>query len=164
MLGPQDDAFTPEGIETFLSSAYVVSAKTDRMGCQLEGPAIAHKSGFNIISDGIMNGSIQVPGDGRPIVLLADRQTTGGYPKIATVIAPDLPKLAHRRPGEEIRFRSISAEEAGRVAVEARDRLRRMLSQIRPAPAGAVGASAESLMSANLISGVSAGHESAEQP
>ena len=84
VLGPQDDHFTPVGLRTLLESVYTVSQASDRMGMRLEGPQLEHSSkGYNIVSDGIAPGSIQVPGNGLPIVLLADRQTTGGYPKIA---------------------------------------------------------------------------------
>ena len=106
--GPQDDHFTPEGLATFLSSSYVVSQEADRMGYRLSGPKIAHAHGFNIISDGIVAGSVQVPGSGMPIVTLADRQTTGGYPKIASVASADLRVIAHRRPGDAVRFEAIS--------------------------------------------------------
>ena len=84
--GPQDDAFTEAGLTTLFTSDYTVTAEADRMGMRLAGPAIAHRSGYNIISDGIAPGSIQVPGAGLPIVLFADRQTTGGYPKITVAI------------------------------------------------------------------------------
>ena len=132
MLGPQDDAFTPEGIETFLSSAYVVSAKTDRMGCQLEGPAIAHRSGFNIISDAIAPGSVQVPGNGQPIVLLADRQTTGGYPKIATVISADLPALGRLPIGARIGFELVTAEAAAAARLSLFAEMEALPGKIRP--------------------------------
>ena len=132
LLGPQDDAFTEAGIATFLGSDYTLSQKTDRMGCQLDGPAIEHRDGFNIVSDGIMNGSIQVPGNGRPIVLLADRQTTGGYPKIATVIGPDLHRLAQRRPGDTVRFQSVGEEEAAAIALEHAKAVRALLDAVRP--------------------------------
>ena len=85
------------------------------MGYRLEGPSIAHRSGPDIVSDAIPPGAIQVPGDGRPIVLLADRQTTGGYAKIAVVIRPDLPKLAQAKPGDSLRFSKVSLGEAHEV-------------------------------------------------
>lgn len=112
VLGPQADFFTDEAIETFLSSEYVVSAQSDRMGFRLEGPALAHAKGYNIVSDGIVTGSIQVPGSGLPIVLMADAQTTGGYPKIATVISADIPVLGRRRPGHAVRFEAVTVAEA----------------------------------------------------
>ena len=96
VLGPQDDYFTPAGLRALLESTYTVSQASDRMGMRLEGPPLEHSAkGYNIVSDGIAHGSIQVPGNGLPIILLADRQTTGGYPKIATVISADIPA---RRP------------------------------------------------------------------
>jgi biotin-dependent carboxylase-like uncharacterized protein len=154
LLGPQDDAFSPAGIETFLSSAYTISQKADRMGCQLEGPVIEHRGGFNIVSDGIMNGSIQVPGNGRPIVLLADRQSTGGYPKIATVIGPDLYRLAQRRPGDIVHFRSVSEEEAANIARRHAEAMKAMLHAIRPTRRKPGALDSERLLGANLVSGV----------
>lgn len=112
ILGPQDHLFTREGLETFLNATYTVTPKADRMGYRLEGPPIAHQDQADIISDGTCLGSIQVPAHGQPIVLLADRQTTGGYAKIATVISVDLPKLVQRQVGHKIRFQAISVQEA----------------------------------------------------
>jgi len=88
------------------------------MGCRIEGPYIAHKESADIISDGIALGAIQVPAHGKPIILLADRQTTGGYPKIATVATVDLPKLVQRKADHKIRFRAISVEEAQNLLIE----------------------------------------------
>ena len=113
VLGPQDDHFTYGGISTFLSTEYTVTPQCDRMGYRLEGMAIEHNElGADIISDGIAYGSIQVPSQGQPIVLLSDRQTTGGYTKIATVIGPDIPKFVQRKTGEKIVFEAIPVEEA----------------------------------------------------
>lgn len=112
VLGPQHDHFTAAGIATFLGATYTVTREADRMGCRLSGPAIEHADGFNITSDGIPLGAIQVPGTGQPIVMLADRQTTGGYPKIACAITPDVAALAQMRPGDHVRFRAVSASEA----------------------------------------------------
>ncbi len=114
--GPQDDYFTEKGKKDFYSSAYTVSEQSDRMGCRLEGPVIESLHGTDIISDGIVFGSIQVTSAGQPIVLLADRQTTGGYAKIATVCTADLPLLAQARPGNTVRFTKISIEEAQQEA------------------------------------------------
>ncbi len=114
ILGPQDDHFTENGIHSFLHSEYTISTQADRMGYRLEGPRIEHKAGADIISDGIPLGAVQVPGDGLPIVLLADRQTTGGYVKIATVITVDTPKLAQAKPGDKVRFLQITEEDAHR--------------------------------------------------
>lgn len=115
VMGPQDDAFTPGGIETFLSSEYTVSASADRMGYRLEGPSVEHCEGADIVSDAVALGSVQVPGHGQPIVMLADRQTTGGYTKIATVCAVDVPVLAQRLPGQGVRFARVSVPEALRL-------------------------------------------------
>jgi len=115
ILGPQADYFTNDAVQTFLSSDYTVSHQADRMGYRLEGPALEHAKGYNIISDGIVSGSIQVPGSGRPIVLMVDNQTTGGYPKIATVISTDIPVAARRKPGRTIRFAAVDVREAERL-------------------------------------------------
>ncbi|MBR3404233.1 MAG: biotin-dependent carboxyltransferase family protein [Firmicutes bacterium] len=105
ILGPQEHCFTRAGIRTFLSTPYTVSAASDRMGYRLEGTAIETKAGSDILSDGTVFGSIQVPSSGLPIALLADRQTTGGYAKIATVLSADLPALVQSMPGTVVRFR-----------------------------------------------------------
>jgi antagonist of KipI len=112
VLGPQDDRFTANGITAFLEGPYEVTPQADRMGYRLKGPAIAHARGHDIISDGIPLGGIQVPGEGQPIVLLVDRQTTGGYTKIATVIGPDIARIGQTRPGQRIRFRRVGLAEA----------------------------------------------------
>ncbi|WP_027170652.1 biotin-dependent carboxyltransferase family protein [Methylobacterium sp. 10] len=119
MLGPQAESFTKSGIDTLLGSPFTVSHRADRMGYQLDGPAIAHgEGGYNIVSDATVAGSIQVPGNGLPIVLMADRQTTGGYPKIATVISADLRRLAQSRPGDPIRFEAVTLATAREAALE----------------------------------------------
>ena len=112
ILGPQEDSFTPEGLELFLNEPYRVTPNSDRMGSRLDGPVIPHKGRADIISDGIAFGAIQVPNEGKPIILLADRQSTGGYTKIANVITVDLPKVAQRMVGDEIRFEAVSVEQA----------------------------------------------------
>ena len=118
VLGPQADHFSEEAVSDFLSATYAVSAEADRMGYRLSGRVIPHLRGFNIVSDGIVAGSVQVPGSGVPIVMMADHQTTGGYPKIATVISPDLRILAQRRPGAPVSFAAISIEDAQDLARE----------------------------------------------
>ncbi|MBS6397663.1 MAG: biotin-dependent carboxyltransferase family protein [Clostridiales bacterium] len=112
IMGPQDDMFTQKGIDSFLGGAYKVGQEFDRMGYRLEGPVIEHKDDGNIISDGIVTGSIQVPTAGQPIVMLAERQTVGGYTKIATVITVDLPVIGQCKAGDVIRFRAVTVEEA----------------------------------------------------
>lgn len=110
--GPQDTAFTEKGIRTFFSQPYKVTNQNDRMGCRLDGPIIEHKDSADIISDGIALGSVQIPSHGRPIIMMTDRQTTGGYTKIGTVITIDIPKLAQRKAGDTIYFKEISLERA----------------------------------------------------
>ena len=118
MLGPQDDRFTEEGLGVFLGEAFMVSAQSDRMGYRLQGPKVKHVSGPDIISDGIPFGGVQVSGDGQPIVLMADRGTSGGYTKPATVISADLGKVAQRMPGDEIRFQKVTLEEAHKALAQ----------------------------------------------
>jgi len=134
VLGPQDDRFTEDAIVTFLSSHYIVTREADRMGVRLDGPPLIFKgsdsgahelsaggaSGADIISEGVVTGAIQVPSHGRPIVLLAARQTTGGYAKIATVIGADLWRLGQARPGDTVRFRAIPVAEAQELAARGR--------------------------------------------
>lgn len=115
ILGPEEEIFSKKGIKNFLETEYTVGAEFDRMGMRLEGTYIESKRGSDIISDGIALGSIQVPSHGKPIILLADRQTTGGYGKIATVISVDLPKLVQRRMDDKIRFVAVTVEEAQRL-------------------------------------------------
>jgi len=115
VMGPQDEMFSKQGIETFLNEEYTVTSDFDRMGCRLEGPFIAPKKASDIISDGIAFGSIQVPAHGKPIILLADRQTTGGYAKIATVASVDIPKLVQRKTDHKIRFKAITVQEAQKL-------------------------------------------------
>ncbi|WP_158814699.1 biotin-dependent carboxyltransferase family protein [Methylocapsa sp. S129] len=133
VLGPQDDFFTPKGIADFLAGDYRVSLRSDRMGYRLEGPPIARAGDFNIVSDGIALGSIQVPGTGLPIVLLADRQSTGGYPKIATVVSCDIRRLAQRRPQDVVRFAAVSADEAEEIAKADQAAFHGLCSHIRTA-------------------------------
>lgn len=118
IMGPQEERFTQQGIQTFLNSEYTVSSDFDRMGCRLEGPFIAYKETSDIISDGIAFGSIQVPSHGKPIVLLSDRQTTGGYAKIATIASVDIPKLVQRKTDHKVCFKAITVEEAQRLLLE----------------------------------------------
>ncbi|MDR0530775.1 MAG: biotin-dependent carboxyltransferase family protein [Oscillospiraceae bacterium] len=112
VLGPQDSRFTPNGLRDFFGGWYTVAPASDRMGIKLEGAKVTTHSGSDIISDGIAAGSVQVPASGQPIVMMADRQTTGGYAKIATVISADLPLLAQAKPGDHLRFVAIAMDEA----------------------------------------------------
>ncbi len=109
--GPQQEAFTEEGLELFQREIYRVSVDSGRMGCRLEGTPVPMRSGADIVSDGIVEGSVQISGSGLPIVMMADHQTTGGYAKIATVIRADLPVLAQLGPGKTLSFRFVSWQE-----------------------------------------------------
>jgi biotin-dependent carboxylase-like uncharacterized protein len=153
VLGPQDDDFTAAAIEEFLHGSYTITPASDRMGFRLAGPPLPHKSGYNIVSDGIVAGSIQVPGSKLPIVLMADAQTTGGYPKIATVISADLPVLAVRGGGRSIRFQSVSREDAETIHRAEHQQLLKIISSIRPA-SESQGIRIEALYNQNLIDGV----------
>lgn len=110
--GPQADAFTTRGYRNFFWHRAVISPEFDRMGCRLECDPIEHQGDGNIITDGIAFGAIQIPPSGHPIIMLADRQSTGGYPKIGTVASVDLPLLAQAFPGCRVRFIEISVETA----------------------------------------------------
>ncbi len=111
VMGPQDDEFG-EACRTFLDTEWRISSSSDRMGYRLEGAKLVHAHGHNIVSDGTVDGSIQVSGNGQPIVLMKDRGTTGGYPKIATVITTDLGRFAQTRFGRPFRFAAVSIEAA----------------------------------------------------
>jgi len=153
VLGPQDDHFSDAGISTFLDSGFTISGQADRMGMRLDGPRIEHSpKGYNIVSDGIPTGGIQVPGNGLPLILLADRQTTGGYPKIATVIGADLPRLVQCRPGSVLQFAAVERAEAVRIARAADDAFRAFIGRVRPA--GLAALDSRELLSVNLIGGV----------
>lgn len=129
VLGPDHESFDQASIDTFLSETYRVTTQSDRMGYRLSGPKLRHLSGADIISDAILPGAIQVPANGVPIVLLADRQTTGGYTRIATVITVDLPRIAQMTPNSELAFEAISVEEAQQLLI-GQERLLRQLSVI----------------------------------
>ncbi len=128
VLGPQADRFTPAGIETFLASAYALLPQSDRMGARFRGSRIEHARGHDIVSDGIAAGSVQVPGDGQPIVLLADRQSTGGYTKLATVCSFDLGRIAQLRPGQMLRFEAVDVAQAHALLREWRTMLAGLLA------------------------------------
>ena len=124
VMGPQDDAFTPGGVSAFLSGVYTVTPEFDRMGCRMEGPEIEHNGSADILSDGIAFGAVQVPDSGQPIVMLADRQTTGGYTKIANVISADFRILGQLKSGDRIRFEKVSLSAAQEALLAQRASLR----------------------------------------
>ena len=154
ILGPQDDYFSRAQIERFCRETWTVSHRSDRMAYFLDGASIAPENGLGIVSDGIVMGAIQVLGDGRPMVLMADRQVTGGYPKIATVIGADLGRLAQMRPGSAVRFAVTTIE----AAVAARRAEHAVLDASVEAAPLVRSPDAELLLSSNLISGVSGGN------
>lgn len=127
VLGPQADRFTGEGIANLLGQAYAMLPQSDRMGARLVGPPIAHRSGHDIISDGIALGSIQVAGGGQPIALLVDRQSTGGYTKVATICSFDIGRLGQVRPGQRVRFAALSVGAAHTILRETEAALARIL-------------------------------------
>ncbi len=133
VLGPQDDEFDDANKALFLDSDWKISATSDRMGYRLEGPAIKHLHGHNIVSDGTVDGSIQVPGNGSPIALMKDRGTSGGYPKIATVISADFGRLAQTSAGTPFRFQAISMKEAQDEAKKFAQLLHVLPDRLRPA-------------------------------
>ncbi|PLX70410.1 MAG: hypothetical protein C0602_06250 [Denitrovibrio sp.] len=155
VLGPQDDYFTEPEIDKFLSGNYKIGRDSDRMGSRLEGAVLSHHPDKKpeIVSDGIVPGAIQVPGNGSPIVLLADGPTVGGYPKIATVISSDLSKLAVMLPGSIIKFQAVESEEAEKILIQERKELAALLENLQPMkPVGVI--DLEALYGTNLICGV----------
>lgn len=155
--GPQDDHFSQAGMDTFLGNDYQLSSEVDRMGARLSGPALEHRDAAarDIVSDAIVPGSIQVPGNGQPIVLLNDAHTAGGYPKIATVISIDLPLLGLQRPGSALHFEAVDI----RTAIEAVRKQAALVDSAiaRMTPIRDITLSTATLLSHNLIDGVTDG-------
>jgi biotin-dependent carboxylase-like uncharacterized protein len=118
VLGPQEDMFIETGVSTFLSGLFRITSEADRMGYRLDGPPVTHKKSADIVSDALLPGAVQVPQDGRPIVVMRDAQTTGGYSKIAVVVSPDLCVLGQARPGSSVRFSKVSVSEAQQRSTE----------------------------------------------
>lgn len=156
--GPQDDHFPPESLDALERGSFKIGPASDRMGLRLSGEApLRHNDkGAEIPTDGVVPGAIQVPGDGQPIVLLADGQTTGGYAKIATVISADLPRLGHLRPGDEVRFKRVTRAEARQALLERQAAFARWCAGLVEA-AGEI--DQDALYRANLISGAVSGRD-----
>ena len=150
--GPQADHFSAAALEALVGGDYRVTAEADRMGIRLEGAKLEHVGAAEIVSDATVPGSIQVPGAGQPIVLLADAQTAGGYPKIATVIGADLGRLAALRPGQTLRFATVTAAEGAQLARAEEAETRALITAIRPLPADGIDLLA--LYTGNLVDGV----------
>jgi antagonist of KipI len=125
--GAQFEAFTEESKACLLADSFFITPQSDRMGYRLTGPKLELKEPLEVISEAVSTGTIQVPPEGNPIILLADRQTTGGYPKIAHIISVDLPVIAQAKPGERITFREVSLDEAQKIYIERE----RELNQLR---------------------------------
>lgn len=155
VLGPQSDHFPPAAIEALLGSVWRSTVAQDRMGIRLQGPTLSHlyPSAADIVSDGAAPGVIQVPANGQPIVLLADCQTMGGYPKIATVISADLARLAHLPPGSALRFAAVDPAQARQALLHKQQRWQQWQAALRPQlQAGDL--DLQALQHNNLISGV----------
>ncbi len=150
VMGPQDQHFTKDAINAFMNSNYTLTDAYDRMGVRLDGPLLPFGNSLSIPSEPILRGSVQVAGDGIPTLLLADHQTTGGYPKIATVISADLDNLTQLRARDTIKFKAIQPSEAITVVRQHSKHCKEYLEQI----AKPRGTFAQRLMNANLISGV----------
>lgn len=129
--GPEYDEFTPDSRTQLFAAFYEVTPQSDRIGYRLSGPTLALVREREMVSEAVVFGTVQVPSSGQPIVLMADSQTTGGYPRIAQVAAVDLPLLAQARPGDRIQFRPIAPEEAVRLYIEQQRRLDRWIAAIR---------------------------------
>jgi len=157
VLGPQDDYFDPEVIARLTESEFSVTPRRDRMAMVFEGAELPAARGHDIVSDATVPGSIQVPGSRQPMVLMAESQTTGGYPKIATVIAADLPRLAQSATGARLRFAVVSREEGEEAWFAHARSLRATLAGLSPKPEGLL--QSEYLLSCNLISGVFAAEQ-----
>ncbi|MFM7344874.1 MAG: biotin-dependent carboxyltransferase family protein [Tagaea sp.] len=146
VLGPQDDFFSKAQIAAFLAAEWRVGLASDRMGYRLDGPKIEAARGHNIVSDGIANGAIQIPGGGQPLVLLADRGTTGGYPKIACIATCDLGRFTQMPPGTALRFEAIDIDEAQNLARGFEAAIEGLRGQAMPGG----GLSNDALLAANL--------------
>lgn len=159
MRGPNAEYFAPHAFETLFASAYTIAPASDRMGLRLQGPQLARAIEGELPSQGTTAGGLQVPSDGQPILLLADRQTTGGYPRIATVIGADIAAAGRLAAGMTIRFKEVSREEGLRLLKAQRDWFAALPSKLKPAAAALT---IERLLSANLISGITSGSAEAD--
>ncbi len=129
--GPHTSSFSDKAVETFFFSRYEVTPESDRMGCRLSGPEVAPEDGADILSDAVPFGGIQVPADGQPIIMLSDRQTTGGYTRIGTVISVDIPLIAQAAPGSSITFQRITVMEAQKLYLQERKLLKQLEMAVR---------------------------------
>lgn len=155
VLGPQDRLFSHDVVQNFLASEFSLTEAYDRMGVRLNGPKLTPEGSLSIPSEPITRGSVQVAGDGVPTILLADHQTTGGYPKIATVISGDLDRLCQMRAGDRFRFQAIDPKQAIEIARASAAAREEYLAEVSE-PKGSL---EHRLMRANLISGAVSGEE-----
>jgi biotin-dependent carboxylase-like uncharacterized protein len=151
VLGPQDDYFAAETLREFFAGTFTLTLAADRMAYRLDGPDIAHAGGYNIVSDGTALGAIQIAGDKNPLVLMADRQPTGGYPKLGHVARADIGRLAQMRPGETCCFRAASVAEARAALFAREDEIATTVARLGPLRRVLT---SEKLFEANLIGGV----------
>ena len=156
VLGPQQEYFTAEAVAILLDAEFRISPSADRMGMRLDGSLLELHRGWDIVSDAIVTGAIQVPGSGQPILLLADHHTTGGYPKIATVISADLPVVGRRRPADALRFVAVTVEAAAELCRAAERDLAELVASLESVTQRP-GIDLGSLYDGNLISGVVSG-------
>ncbi|KXH81673.1 biotin-dependent carboxyltransferase family protein [Sporosarcina sp. HYO08] len=129
LKGTEFDRFEKKSQQALFTESYTLTTNSDRMGSRLEGAALSLREEFELLSEGVTYGTIQVPPNGQPIILMADRQTTGGYPKIGQVMTADLPSLAQLRPGGAIQFKEVSLEEAEKAFI----RNERIIQEIKMA-------------------------------
>jgi biotin-dependent carboxylase-like uncharacterized protein len=155
MRGPNASYFGASAFETLFSSEYTVSPASDRMGLRLEGPSLERTTACELPSQGTSAGAMQVPASGQPIMLLADRQTAGGYPRIATVIGADIAAAGRLRSGMSVRLKEVSREEALRALKAERAWLASLPEALKPA--ADAGLTSERLLGSNLIGGVTTG-------
>lgn len=155
--GPQSDRFAPDVLRRLVTEPFTVTPQRDRMAMVLGGVTLPAQGGHDIVSDGTVPGSIQVPGSGHPLVLLAESQTTGGYPKIATVASVDLARLAQMPVGSVVRFEAISRDEGEALWLAGRRAFARRLDGLVPKPDGAL--SSEYLLASDVVGGIVAPEE-----
>ncbi|MFD2248183.1 biotin-dependent carboxyltransferase family protein [Pontibacter ruber] len=129
--GPEYDLFTVSSQEYLWSEKFQVTTESDRMGYRLQSEQLSLTDSQELISSAVTFGTVQVPAEGQPIVLMADHQTTGGYPRIAQVITADLPKLAQVQPGKHIRFEEVSLEKAQQLYIEQEQKIEQLAWAIR---------------------------------
>jgi 5-oxoprolinase (ATP-hydrolysing) subunit C len=149
--GPQDDYFTAATLSAFFEAQFTLTPLADRMAYRFDGPDIAYAGGYDIVSDAIALGAIQIAGDRKPLILMADRQPTGGYPKLGHVVRADIGRLAQMRPGETCGFRAVSVAEARAALLAREDEIAKTLQCLRPLRWELT---SERLFEANLIDGI----------